>query len=45
MIKGQSLVILLAFALRVLRLGDANIWWDEGLAIWAVRKSFLGVTA
>jgi len=33
-----------AFALRVYRLGDQNIWWDEGLAIWAVRHSFVGTT-
>ena len=38
-------LLLAAFVLRVYRLGDSNIWWDEGLAIWAVRKSFLGVTA
>jgi len=30
--------ILLAFFLRVYSLGDKNVWWDEGLAIWAVRK-------
>ncbi len=33
-----------AFALRVYRLGDQNIWWDEGLAIWAVRHSFVETT-
>jgi hypothetical protein len=37
-------VLLLAFALRLYRLGDQNVWWDEGLAIWAVRKSFWGTT-
>ncbi len=37
-------ILLVAFALRVYRLGDKNIWWDEGLAIWAVRKSLLGTT-
>ena len=37
-------VLLLAFALRLYRLGDKNIWWDEGLAIWAVRKGLLGAT-
>jgi 4-amino-4-deoxy-L-arabinose transferase-like glycosyltransferase len=30
--------------LRVYRLGAQNIWWDEGLAIWSVRKSFSGTT-
>ncbi len=39
-----SLAIALAFALRVYRLGDKNIWWDEGLAIWAVRKGFTDLT-
>ncbi|MEA3459968.1 MAG: glycosyltransferase family 39 protein, partial [Chloroflexota bacterium] len=39
-----NLAILLAFALRVYRLGDKNIWWDEGLAIWAVRKGLVSVT-
>lgn len=37
-------VILAGFALRAWLLGDQNIWWDEGLAIWAVRKSWTGVT-
>ncbi|MDW8069818.1 MAG: hypothetical protein RML46_13050, partial [Anaerolineae bacterium] len=36
--------LLVAFALRVYRLGDQNIWWDEGLAIWAVRHHFLETT-
>lgn len=40
-----SLITLLsAFALRVFRLGDANIWWDEGLAVWAVRQTFWETT-
>ncbi len=30
-------VLLLAFALRLFRLEDANIWWDEGLAVWSAR--------
>ena len=29
--------LLAAFALRIWLLGDQNVWWDEGLAIWAVR--------
>ena len=37
-------VLLIAFALRIYRLGDQNVWWDEGLAMWAVRKGFAGVT-
>jgi 4-amino-4-deoxy-L-arabinose transferase-like glycosyltransferase len=35
------LVILLSagFGLRVYRLGDKSVWWDEGLAAWAARQS------
>ncbi|MCD6344292.1 MAG: glycosyltransferase family 39 protein, partial [Anaerolineae bacterium] len=44
----QRLLILLgllvAYALRVYKLGDQNIWWDEGLSVLAARKSFAGVT-
>ena len=36
--------ILTAFALRVWLLGDQNIWWDEGLAIWAVRQGWARMT-
>ncbi len=36
--------VLLGFALRLNRLGDKNIWWDEGLAAWAVRQGFLATT-
>jgi len=38
------LILLAGYMLRVYRLGAQNIWWDEGLAIWAVRKSFVGTT-
>lgn len=37
-------LLLVAFTLRLYRLGDQNVWWDEGLAIWAVRKSLAGAT-
>ncbi|MGQ9681275.1 MAG: glycosyltransferase family 39 protein [Anaerolineae bacterium] len=37
-------IILLAFGLRLYRLGASNVWWDEGLAIWAVRQSWLQAT-
>lgn len=30
--------VVLGVALRVFRLADADIWWDEGLAVWAVRQ-------
>ena len=36
--------LLIAFGLRVYRLGDQNIWWDEGLSVLAARKSFTGTT-
>jgi hypothetical protein len=41
---APALVLLIALALRLYRLGDANLWWDEALAIWGVRKGLLGVT-
>jgi len=31
------IVLLLAFALRVYRLGDQNVWWDEGFSVWVAR--------
>ncbi len=37
-------ILLTSFALRAWRLGDANVWWDEGLAIWAVRLNWLDMT-
>ncbi|MGQ9803974.1 MAG: glycosyltransferase family 39 protein [Anaerolineae bacterium] len=46
--KRNALLLLaglwVAFALRVYRLGDQNIWWDEGLSIWAVRHSLVEIT-
>ncbi len=43
--RAPTLVLLLlAFALRVFRLGEQNVWWDEGLAIWAVRKPLVETT-
>jgi 4-amino-4-deoxy-L-arabinose transferase-like glycosyltransferase len=32
-------LLLAGLALRVFRLGDKNVWWDEGLASWAARQS------
>lgn len=37
-------ILLLAWGLRLFRLGDANVWWDEALAVGAVRKGLLGAT-
>ena len=31
------IVLLLAFALRVYKLGDQNVWWDEGFSVWVAR--------
>lgn len=39
-----TLIPILALGLRLYRLADANLWWDEALAIWAVRKGLAGVT-
>jgi 4-amino-4-deoxy-L-arabinose transferase-like glycosyltransferase len=36
--------LLAAFALRAWLLGNQNVWWDEGLAIWAVRQSLVRMT-
>lgn len=33
------IVLLLAFGLRVCGLAEHNIWWDEGLTVWAARSS------
>ena len=41
---APTLILLVAFGLRLFRLGDANLWWDEALAVWGVRKGLLGVT-
>jgi mannosyltransferase len=32
-------ILLVAFALRLYLLADSNIWYDEGLAVWAARQS------
>lgn len=39
-----TLILLAAFGLRLVRLGEQNIWWDEGLAFWAVRQNLLATT-
>lgn len=39
-----TVILLLAFVLRIWLLGDQNIWWDEGLAIWAVRQGWTQTT-
>jgi len=37
-------IIWLGFGLRLFRLGEQNIWWDEGHAIWAARQSLRRTT-
>ena len=41
---APALILLLALGLRLFRLAEANLWWDEALAIWGVRKGLAGVT-
>ena len=36
--------LLLGYGLRLHRLGDQNIWWDEGHAVWAARQHLRQVT-
>ncbi len=36
--------LLTAFALRLYKLGDQNVWWDEGLSVLAARMSFSKAT-
>ncbi|MBI3537060.1 MAG: glycosyltransferase family 39 protein [Chloroflexi bacterium] len=35
--------ILVAFFLRVYRLADKNIWWDEGWSIWLAKQDWLAL--
>lgn len=35
--------ILVAFFLRVYRLGDQNVWWDEGWSLWLAKKDWLWI--
>jgi 4-amino-4-deoxy-L-arabinose transferase-like glycosyltransferase len=37
-------IVLLGFGLRLHRLGDQNVWWDEGHAIWTARQSLAEAT-
>ena len=37
-------ILLLGFALRVLRLGDKSVWWDEGYSVTLARQSILALT-
>ena len=35
--------VLVAFFLRVYRLGDKNVWWDEGWSIWLSRQGLAAI--
>ena len=35
--------MLLGFGLRIFRLADKSVWWDEGLAAWAARQSLADI--
>ncbi len=35
--------VLVAFFLRVYRLADKNIWWDEGWSLWLARQDFVAI--
>lgn len=37
-------VVVVAWVLRLLRLGDANLGWDEALGVWVARKGLLDAT-
>ncbi|RIK19444.1 MAG: hypothetical protein DCC51_08865 [Anaerolineae bacterium] len=36
-------LLLLAFALRVHRIGEQRVWWDEGWSVWVARFSSLDI--
>ena len=36
-------LLLASFGLRVYRLGDKSVWWDEGLAVWSARQSLTAI--
>lgn len=38
--SAALVLIALAFFLRVYRLADKNIWWDEGWTVWLARHDF-----
>lgn len=37
---GALALTALAFFLRVYRLGDKNVWWDEGWTVWLAKHDF-----
>ena len=43
--SGRRVILLFitlsAFALRVFRLSDSSVWWDEGIAVWQARMPII----
>lgn len=44
-LASVAAILLLAFALRLYRLGDQSIWYDEGVSIHLAQKSLAALTA
>lgn len=36
-------LIIIGWGLRLHRLGDKSVWWDEGWSVWVARHSFVGI--
>ncbi len=39
----MAALLLLSFGLRVHRIGEQRVWWDEGWSVWAARFSTLDI--
>lgn len=40
---GITILAFLGFWLRIHRLGDKSVWWDEGWSVWVARQNFMGI--
>jgi len=38
-------VVLLAFGLRLYRLQDKDVWWDEGWSVWLARQDLVSIAS
>jgi mannosyltransferase len=36
-------LMLVGFGLRLLRLGDKSVWWDEGWSVWVARQTLVDI--
>ncbi len=36
-------LLIIGWGLRLHRLGDKSVWWDEGWSVWVARHSFVGI--